>query len=74
MLSGYWYIKVVKCVQKKTAFHCKNGTVKINLMLFSRINVPFVFQIMAKFLFKDLKFVHIYIDDVVIGTRSLQKI
>lgn len=73
MLAGYWQIKLAENVGEKTAFRYRFGSFSFEVMPFGPMNAPSTFQRMAESLFKDLEFVQVYIDDVIIGSRSIEE-
>ena len=58
-------------VQKQTTFVCRYGTFQFEVMPFGLMNAPSTFQRMIDGAFKDLPFIRVYLDDVVVFSESL---
>ena len=70
LFSGYWQIRMEEAYKDKTTFICRYGTFKFEDMPFGLINAPATFQHMMDTLLKNLDFVRLYIDDIVIHSRT----
>ena len=78
LASGYWQIKVHPDSQEKTAFVTPQGLYKFRVMPFGLTNAPAVLQrLMQRVLMglntpEDKDFVAVYIDDVLVFSRTLE--
>ena len=68
--SGYHHIKIKESDQPKTAFITDKGTYIWRRMTFGFCNAPAVFQRAMNNIFHGLEFVIIYLDDVIICSRT----
>ena len=79
MASGYWQIKVSEESQEKTAFITQSGLYEFRVMPFGLTNAPGVFQRLMQRVIGGLNtkegtdFVRVYIDDLVVFSRSLKE-
>ena len=79
MASGYWQIKVSEESQEKTAFITQSGLYEFRVMPFGLTNAPEVFQRSMQRVIGGLNpkegtdFVKVYIDDLVVFSRSLEE-
>ena len=79
MASGYWQIKVSEESQEKTAFITQSGLYEFRGMPFGLTNAPGVFQRLMQRVIGGLNpkegtdFVRVYIDDLVVFSRSLEE-
>ncbi len=55
----------------KTTFVCKYGTYQFEVMPFGLMHAPATFQKMMDRLFQDMDFVRLYLDDIVIQSKSI---
>ena len=71
--SGYWQIPMSTRVQHLTAFITHEGLYEWKVMPFGLCNAPATYQRFMATLFRDFvgKFVFIYIDDLIICSKSL---
>jgi transposase InsO family protein len=71
-LSGYWQIPVAARDQEKTAFAMLGkGLYQFRVMPFGLSNAPSTFQRCMTNLFRELAFVHVYIDDILVFSTSI---
>ena len=79
LAAGYWQIRVASDSIEKTAFATPQGLFEFRVMPFGLTNAPAVFQRLMSQLLSGLNppegpdFVAIYIDDVLIFSRSLEE-
>ena len=79
LASGYWQIPVSEDAIEKTAFVVPQGLYEFRVMPFGLMNAPSVFQrLMTRVLMglnpaDDSDFVAVYIDDVLIFSRTLEE-
>ena len=79
LASGYWQIRVHPESQSKTAFVTHQGLHEFEVMPFGLTNAPSVFQRLMQQVLMGLNpedapdFVSVYIDDILIFSRSLQE-
>jgi hypothetical protein len=73
LFSGYWQVKVSESCKEKTTFVCKYGTFSFEVMPFGLMNAPATFQRMMDRILSQLPFVQVYIDDVVIFSKTLKE-
>ena len=77
--SGYWLIRVAPSSQEKTAFVTLHGSFQFRVMPFGLTNAPAVFQRLMQKVLMGLNpvdgshFVSVYIDDVLIYSRTLKE-
>ena len=71
--SGFYQINVAKEDQEKTAFCIMNGLYQFTKMPFGATNAPRSFQRAMKYLFGDLQYVKVYLDDLLIHSESLDE-
>ena len=78
LAAGYWQIRVAESSIEKTAFTTPQGLFEFRVMPFGLTNAPAVFQRLMSRVLSGLNplegpdFVAIYIDDVLIFSRSLE--
>ena len=73
---GYNNVRIQEGDEEKAAFHMNQGLFEPTIIFFSLTNSPATFQWMMNNIFKDLIAegkVTIYLDDILIFTRSLDK-
>ena len=71
LFSGYWQVRMAEECKEKTTFVCRYGTFKFEVMPFGLMNAPSTFQRMMDYVFRDLPFVRVYLDDVVVFSYSM---
>ena len=72
--TGYWQIKVHESSREKTAFVTMDGLYEFRVMPFGLCNAPATFQrLMQKTLAGLSAFCSVYIDDVIVFSRSLEE-
>ena len=59
--------------KEKTTFVCPFGTFQFEVMPFGLMNAPSTFQRMMDQLFRELSFVSVYLDDVVVFSRTVKE-
>lgn len=73
--SGYWQIPVAEADRRKTAF-CPGhdlGLFEFQRMPFGLVSAPATFQAMMNDVLRGLDYVHVYIDDILIHSTSLEE-
>ena len=70
LFSGYWQIRMDEACKRKTTFRCRYGTFQFEVMPFGLMNAPATFQRMMDEILQDLDFVKVYIDDIVIYSKT----
>lgn len=73
LLTGYWNIKLGIRVQEMTTLCCKLGSFCFVVISFGVKNGVPCFRRMAAVLFYDLPFVIVYIENIVIKSRSWEE-
>ena len=79
LAAGYWQIRVADDSIEKTAFITPGGLNEFRVMPFGQTNAPAVFQRLMQQVLQGLNptegpsFVSVYIDDVLIFSRSLEE-
>ena len=73
LFSGYWQVKMAEASKEKISFVTRYGTYQFEVMPFGLMNAPSTFQRMMDIVLKDLPFARVYIDDVVIFSKSLDE-
>ena len=79
LASGYWQIRVEPSSREKTAFVTPHGLFQFRVMPFGLTNAPAVFQRLMQSVLMGLnptvgnQFVSVYIDDVLIYSRTLSE-
>lgn len=69
--SGYWAITLDPRTREKSAFTCHLGLFEFQVMPFGLKNAPSKFQQILQELFReDYKFTKIYLDDIIIHSRT----
>ena len=68
--SGYHQIPMKAADQHKTAFVTPNGKYEYTVMPFGLVNAPSTFARYMADLFRPLKFVSVYLDDILIASSS----
>lgn len=71
LFSGYWQVRMTQECKEKTTFVCRYGTFQFEVMPFGLMNAPSTFQRMMDYVFRDLLFVRVYLDDVVVFSDSM---
>ncbi|KAG0426338.1 Retrovirus-related Pol polyprotein from transposon 17.6, partial [Dictyocoela muelleri] len=70
---GYYQIKMKPEDIYKTGFRLLNRTFVFNRMPFGLCNAPSTFQRTMNHILKDIKNVHVYLDDILINTPTLNE-
>ena len=75
LMKGYHQVKVSEQAKDKTAFVCHKGLFHYRRMPFGLTNAPATFQRLMNQLFEGekWKFVHIYLDDILIVSPNFQE-
>ena len=73
LFSGYWQVRMAENCKEKTNFVCCFGTFQFEVMPFGLMNAPSTFQRMMDQLFRELSFVSVYLDDVVVFSRTVKE-
>jgi hypothetical protein len=71
--SGYWQMRLSPESIAKTAFSTPDGHYEFLRLPFGLKNAPAEFSRMMQFIFGDLKFIEIYIDDVTVHSESFDQ-
>jgi hypothetical protein len=73
--SGYHQLKVRECDILKTAFFSRYGLYEFTVMSFGLTNAPTYFMYMMNKVFMEYldKFVVVFIDDILVYSRSKEK-
>ena len=71
LASGYWQIRVHANSQEKTAFATHQGLFEFRVMPFGVMNAPAVFQRLMQRVLSGLKFISVYLDDVIVYSETL---
>ena len=73
LMRGYHQVKMVEESKEKTAFVCHRSLYQYYRMPFGLTNAPATFQRLMDKLFNDWNFVFIYLDDILIASRSFSE-
>ena len=79
LAAGYWQIRINEASKEKTAFTTQQGLFEFKVMPFGLTNAPAVFQRLMQKVISGLNpaegpdFVCVYIDDLLIFSRSLEE-
>ena len=75
LMKGYHQIRMADCDKQKTAFICHQGLFQYRRMPFGLTNAPATFQRLMGKLFsgKEWEFLFIYLDDLLIVSRSMEE-
>ena len=68
--SGFWQVRMAEDSKVFTAFRTRSGVYIWNVMPMGLKNAPATFQRFMDQCFSDMKFVKVYIDDVIIHSKS----
>ena len=71
--SGYWQIPLTEKSKPVTAFSTPDGHYEFNVLPFGIAVAPAVFQRTMSSLFKEISFVAIYMDDIVVFSKTPQE-
>lgn len=69
--SGSWQIRMSNRCKAKTTFVCRYGTFQFEVMPFGLMNAPSTFQRMMDGLLGGLQFAKVYLDDVVVFSKTM---
>ncbi|KAG0429158.1 Retrovirus-related Pol polyprotein from transposon, partial [Dictyocoela muelleri] len=70
--QGYYQIKIHKNDVHKTGFRIMNKTFLFKRMPFGLCNAPATFQLTMNRVLKDVKNVHIYLNDILVYTSNME--
>lgn len=73
LFSSYWPLRMAEHCKEKTTFVCRFGTFQFEVMPFGLMSAPSTFQRIMDQLVRDLRFVHVYLDDVVVFSKSVKE-
>ena len=73
LMCGYHQVKMEEKSKAMTAFICDRGLIQYCRMLFSLTNAPATFQRLMEKLFAGWNFVFIYLDDILIASRTFSE-
>ena len=73
LFSGYWQVRMAEACKEMTTFVTRYGTFQFEVMPFGLMNAPSTFQRMMDVVLQGLPFARVYIDDVVVFSRSAQE-
>ena len=73
LFSGYWHVQMADKCKEMTTFVCRFGTFQFEVMPFGLMNAPSTFQRMMDQLFQGLSFARVYLDDVVVFSKSAEE-
>ena len=73
LMRGYHQVKMAEESKEKTAFVCHRGLYQYCRMPFGLTNAPATFQRLMDKLFNSWNFVFIYLDDILIASRSFSE-
>lgn len=71
LFSGYWQMKLEERCKQKTSFVCRQGTFQFEVMSFGLMNAPSTFQRMMNSLMNHLNFVRVYLDNLMIFSKTM---
>ena len=71
LFTGYWQVKMSETCKEMTTFVTRYGTFQFEVMPFGLMNAPSTFQRMMDVVLKGLEFVRVYIDDIVVFSKSM---
>ena len=71
--SGFWQIRLDEDSKPWTVFSCPCGLYEWNVMSFGLKNAPQIFQRMMDRIFGKYSFIHVYIDDILVFSKTFQE-
>ena len=71
--SGYWQIPLTEEAARMTAFSTERGRFEFIKLPFGLKNAPNQFSRIMSNIFNDLEFVQVYIDDIIIHSKSVEE-
>lgn len=72
LFTGYYRVLMCECCKEKTEFVCLYGTYRFEVKPFGLMNAPSTFQRMVDDVLKGLDFVRVYLDDLVIFSKTFE--
>lgn len=73
LFSGYWQVRMAEYCKEKTTFVCGFGTFQFEVMPFGLMNARSTFQKMMDQLFRNLRFVRVYLESVWVFSKSVEE-
>lgn len=70
LASGYWQVRMREGDIEKTAFVTPSGLYEFLVMPFGLCNAPATFQRMMQAVFRDMPYVRVYLDDIVVFSKD----
>ena len=71
--SGFWQIPLADETKELTAFSTPEGHFQFKVMPFGLRNAPVTFSRLMGYVFRNLKGVQIYLDDIIVATSTLEE-
>ena len=71
--SGFYQIKMTEESKPLTAFSTPQGHYEWNVLPFGLKNAPQIFQRKMDNIFRDFNFIHVYVDDMLISSKSQEQ-
>ena len=73
LFSGYWQVRLSPECSQYATFICHLGTFAFQVTPYGLRNAPATFQRMMCEVFQDLKFVRVYMDDIVVFSKTMEE-
>lgn len=73
LFSGDWKIHLSEKCNENTTFICRFGTLLFEVIAFGLMNAPLTSQQMMDRLFGELSYVRVYLDNVVVFSKSMDE-
>ena len=73
LFTGYWQVRMADASKEMTTFITRYGTFQFEVMPFGLMNAPSTFQRMMDIVLQGFSVVRVYIDDVVVFSKSLDE-
>lgn len=71
LFSGYWEVPFSDEFKENTNFVCRYGSFSFEFMPFVKMNSPSTFHNMMYVVLSGILFAHVYLEDVVVFSKSL---